>query len=394
MKKRKSLSIGIIYPGRFPWNRGIGQLCGLLKDLGHNPVVFSRAIEKRFLGAKYNDFSFKIMRQENSILSRIKTYPVAINPLWRRFILERAKEIKADCLFVRETNLLKQAVLTAKSLTIPLFVLGLLFSTTVRKKGFNFLRTERFINLLERKYLKECNHILTVTEELRNWVINKYVINKENVSVLGNYPDRHYIAKAENVDVTRKHEFNSPVRFVYAGNLSKGKGIQDVIKSLPLVHQKHDCTLTVIGEGQYQKNLEDLVVEFGLQEKVIFKPLLPPGKVLETLAEFDIGICPYLVNEFSNQTMPGKLFEYMSVGLPVFSSARKPVSRIIKETRCGVIYHSRKPEEIAAKIIMMIDNAAKTLAMGLNGRKAVFSKYNNETSKKVVEQVLGEHFSQ
>jgi hypothetical protein len=42
----------------------------------------------------------------------------------------------------------------------------------------------------------------------------------------------------------------------------------------------------------------------------------------------------------------------------------------------------------------MIDNMAEILTMGLNGRKAVFSKYNNETSKKVVEQVLGEHFSQ
>jgi len=398
MEKERSLNIGIVHPGRFPWNRGIGQLCSLLKDLGHNPVVFSRAIEKRFLGAKYDGFQFRIMRQGESILNRIKTYPVAINPLWRRFVFEGAKETKADCLFVRETNLLKQAVSVAKSLRIPIFVdmrenLGLLFSTSRRKKSLNFLRTETFINLIEHMYLKNCSHIFTVTEELRNWVINKYAISKENVSVLGNYPDRHYIAKADNLDRTWKYEFNSPVRFVYAGDVSEGKGIQDVIKSLPFVQQKHDCTLTVFGGGDYRRNLADLVLKHGLEEKVIFQPLLPPDELLPTLAEFDIGICPYLVNRFSNQTMPGKLFEYMCVGLPVLSSARRTVLRVIQETGCGVIYESREPEEIAAKMTAMIDNMAETLIMGLSGRKAVLSKYNNETSKKVVEKVLVGHFS-
>ena len=396
MNKTKSLSIGIIYPGRFPWNRGIGQLYDLLKDLGHSPVVFARATEKRFVGVKYNNFRFKIMRQEDSILNRIKTYPVAINPLWRRFIVESAKEIKADCLFVRETNLLKQAVSAAKSLKVPIFVdmrenLGLLFSTTVRKNGLNFFRTKKFITLLETMYLKQCDHILTVTEELQRWIVKNYAIDPKNVSVLGNYPDRNYIAMAEKVDVTRRHGFNSPVTFVYAGNLSEGKGIQDVIKSLPLVHQRHDCNLTVIGDGQYRKVLQDLVCELSLQEKVMFKPLLPPDKVPETLAEFDIGICPYLVNEFSNQTMPGKLFEYMSVGLPVLSSGREPVLRIINETNCGVIYYSRKPEEIAAKMTTMIESMAESLTMGLNGRKAVFSIYNNKTSKNVIQKILVKH---
>jgi len=397
MKKVRSLNISIVHPGRFPWNRGIGQLYDLLKNLGHNPVVFSRATERRFLGAKRNDFRFEIMREGDAILNRIRTYPVAINPFWQNFVAQGARTIRADCVFVRETNLLKQAVSVAKSLEIPIFVdmrenLGLLFSTTKTKNSLNFLRTERFINFVEHIYLKHCSHIFTVTNELKEWVVQKYGINQKRVSVLGNYPDREYINQARHLDPANKRNCNSAVRFVYAGNLSEGKGIQDIIRSLPIVHQKYDCTFTIIGEGKYRQHLEDLVLDQGLEKRVTFKPLLPPGELLESLAAFNIGVCPYLINPFSNQTMPGKLFEYMCVGLAVLSSARKTVSRIIEEIGCGVIYQSRQPEEIAAKMITIIENRDETLRMGLNGREAVFSKYNNETSGKVLKEVLAKHF--
>jgi glycosyltransferase involved in cell wall biosynthesis len=399
MKKVRSLNISIVYPGRFPWNRGIGQLYDLLEDLGHNPVVFSRATEKRFLRAKRNDFSFEIMREGDSLLKRIRTYPVAINPFWRKFVAQGARTMRADCIFVRETNVLNQAVAAARSLKIPVFVdmrenMGLLFTMSKTNRSLNLIRTEGFINFIEQIYLRQCDHIFTVTEELKQWIIGKYGINREDVSVLGNYPDKNYISQAKNIHSIGKSEFNSPVKFVYIGALAEGKGLQKFIRSLPIVNQKHDCTFTIIGEGEYRKNLEDLVQENNLKNKVFFKPLLPPDEVIQTLAEFDIGVCPYLVNRFSNQTMPGKLFEYMCVGLPVLSSARKTVSRIIKETACGVIYESQEPKEIADKMVAMINNPVRTLTMGLNGRKAVFTKYNGETSKTVVRRILERYFKQ
>jgi len=395
--KALSLHVAIIYSGRFPWNRGVAQLHDSLKNIGHNVVVLARSSEKRFNGTEKFNFACINMRKSNSFLARLKTYPVAINPMWRMFIHHNLAKFKPDCLFVRETVLLAQAFSVAKSLGIPLFVdmrenMGLLFSTSRGKGISGVFRNERFINKVEKAYLKKCAHIFTVTEELSEWVIQKYGIKSGRVSVLGNYPAADFISETEKWNLTDKKEFSFPVRLVYAGNLSEGKGIQDIITALAIVRRKSACTLTVIGEGPYISTLKSLAVRENIERHVTFRPLVTPGKVPETLAGFDIGLCPYLVNPFSDQTMPGKLFEYMCVGLPVLCSARKPVSRVVKEARCGVIYNSREPQEIADKLLSMIDNAGDSLHMGENGRKAVLAKYNYGTSDTVLERVLRHHF--
>ena len=86
--------------------------------------------------------------------------------------------------------------------------------------------------------------------------------------------------------------------------------------------------------------------------------------------------------------MPGKLFEYMAVGLPIFSSARKPVVRIIRREKNGIIYNSRDIKEISTKLISMIENVEERHTMGRNGRAAVLKKYNYTTSQKRLEQIL------
>jgi hypothetical protein len=391
-----SLRVAIIYSGRFPWNRGVAQLYDSLKNIGHHAVVLARSSEKRFDGTENFNFVCINMRTSDSVLSRLKTYPVAINPMWRIFIQNNLKRFKPDCLFVRETVLLAQTFSVAQSLGIPLFVdmrenMGLLFSTSRGKGISGVFRNERFINKVEDIYLRKCAHIFTVTEELSEWVIEKYGIDSDRVSVLGNYPAADFISASEKCNLNEKKKLNLPVRIVYAGNLSEGKGIQDIIKALSIVCKKTACSLTVIGEGPYISNLKSLVVSEGVEKQVTFQPLVKPESVPETLSEFDIGLCPYLVNPFSDQTMPGKLFEYMCVGLPVLCSARKPVARVVDEARCGVIYNHREPQEIAYKLLNMIDNEVESLNMGKNGRKAVLEKYNYGYSRTVLERVIRQH---
>jgi len=394
--KDSSLHAAIIYSGRFPWNRGVAQLHDSLKSIGHNVVVLARSPEKRFDGTEDSNFACINMRKSDSLFARLKTYPIAINPMWRMFIRRNLITFKPDCLFVRETVLLPQAFSMAKSLSIPLFVdmrenMGLLFSTSRGKGISGVFRNERFITKVEKIYLKKCAHILTVTEELSEWVVRKYGINRNRVSVLGNYPAADFISETEKWNLTDKEKLNSPIKVVYAGNLSEGKGIQDIIKALAIVMRKKACNLTVIGEGPYVSTLKNLAMTENVEKHVTFQSLVNPGKVPETLAGFDIGLCPYLVNPFSDQTMPGKLFEYMCVGLPVLCSARKPVSRVVREVQCGVIYNSREPQAIANKLLSMMDNEVDSLNMGKNGRKAVLEKYNYGYSRTVLERVLRHH---
>ena len=102
--EKQTFNVGIVFAGRFPWNRGIGQLYDVLEYLGHKPLVLSRAAERRY--ADQNDIQLRVvrLRTNGSLLARIKSYPVGINYFWRSFILKNALKYSFDSIIARETQ--------------------------------------------------------------------------------------------------------------------------------------------------------------------------------------------------------------------------------------------------------------------------------------------------
>lgn len=397
MSRTEGLNVGIIHAGRFPWNRGIGQLYDALRILGHNPVVVCVASERRYLNKKQGKFNVDHMRNSEANLMRIKAVPLSLNYFWKLFIRHSAKQHNFDCFFVRETILLWQSLSVAEELNIPCFVdmrenLALMYSLVEPNPFIKLFQNRTLISYIESKFLGRTSHIFTVSEELKDWVAGRYKIETEKISVLGNYPDSDFLTKANLAQSKRVHRSEDAIELVFAGNVSPIKGVQDIIRSLPIVLRTHKCTFTIIGNGTYIEKLKNLASDLGIREYVIFRDLLLPETLAEELSHYDIGICPYLINDFTDQTMPGKLFEYMAVGLPILSSARKPVVRIIKEEECGVIYNSRDVTEIATKLIRMIEQSKQNSDMGEKGKKAVLNKYHSQTSMKTLENILIRYF--
>jgi glycosyltransferase involved in cell wall biosynthesis len=74
--------------------------------------------------------------------------------------------------------------------------------------------------------------------------------------------------------------------------------------------------------------------------------------------------------------LPVKMFEYMSVGVPVIASHFLLWREIIEGNRCGLCVDPLNPKAIAEAIDYLIQNPAEAEQMGRNGQKAVKEKYN------------------
>ena len=88
-----------------------------------------------------------------------------------------------------------------------------------------------------------------------------------------------------------------------------------------------------------------------------------------------MGLVPHIANESWNSTIPNKLFDYMSHGLPVISSDARPAARIVRETGCGAVYESRDPLALVDAIVSMLDPVHR-VECGLAGFAAVRDVYN------------------
>ena len=78
------------------------------------------------------------------------------------------------------------------------------------------------------------------------------------------------------------------------------------------------------------------------RENIILKGQVNHRKIPKILNDFDIGIIPYKVSNFTNSINPLKIYEYISAGLPVISTNLKSLNFIRKKNNLAV--HIAKTE--------------------------------------------------
>lgn len=391
---KKRFNVGILFYGPFPWNRGIGQLYSMVEELGNNVYIFSAFPEERYLNQKSESYRTFHFRKSNSILQKIMTFHIPFNFLWEIWLMKMCRRLQIDFLFVRETPLSFIAQRIALKLKIPIVLdmrenLPEVYSSERSKKlpipsNFQYHIASKFESFV----LPRFDHIFTVSEELKKLVSRKYAIQTKRISVLCNYPQNSYLESVPKIQNRTYIKKKSSIKLVFAGEISKNRGLQDIIASLCIIPEDVRPNLTIIGEGSYLDVLRNDVRRLNLDNYVVFTPLLPPEALPDKLSQFDIGVCSYRINEQTQHTMPGKLFEYMAAGLAILSSERKPVKRIVDETKCGLIYNSTKPQVIAHAILELTADYQKLLNMGLRAQTAIFERYNSTANLNVLESVF------
>ena len=75
-------------------------------------------------------------------------------------------------------------------------------------------------------------------------------------------------------------------------------------------------------------------------------------------------------------SLPIKMFEYMSAGLPVIASDFPLWRELIEGNECGLCVDPQDPKAIAAAIDRLIEDPDLARRMGGNGRRAVHERYN------------------
>jgi len=392
------LRIGIIYYGTQAKNRGLDQLAQALLELGHEPFIVSRNKANAEQVDRLNGVPVIQLPKNPGRLSGLLNFHFPVNLIWTIWIVRLARKMRWDAIFLRETPLSLPALTAAKVLQVPVYLdmrenLPATYAQPPdHKYVWRMFRLDFLSKLYEKSMLPYFKHIFTSTKELGENIQKQYGIKPTQQSVLENYPSRVFISQAQ--QALSKKNFaccSNRVRLVFAGGVSENRGVQDIINALKLIEKKkEDCKVSfhIIGEGPYIDTLKTLVRELNLSHSVKFIPLLPPSKVAEALANYDIGVCSYFLNQQTHHTLPGKLFEYMAVGLPVLSSARRPVVRIIEEYNCGTIYHNRDPEEIASKILYLVKNSELRREMGQRGRGAIINHLNWEENLKTLQNML------
>lgn len=157
---------------------------------------------------------------------------------------------------------------------------------------------------------------------------------------------------------------------VFAGTLIEKKGIfslmkawNKVIKSVP------DATLLVFGKGDTA--VLQALLEPQASATVVFKGHQTKATLLETFRTATLAIFPSYTEAFSLAPL-----ESMSMGCPTIFTTRSSGREIITEGETGMLVDPDNIEEIAQKMIMILENKALQQKLGKEGKDIVERKFN------------------
>ncbi|HOS72328.1 MAG TPA: glycosyltransferase, partial [Bacteroidales bacterium] len=110
-------------------------------------------------------------------------------------------------------------------------------------------------------------------------------------------------------------------------------------------------SLIVAGSGDVIGRLKNRVLDLELADRILFLDMMPWEELMKYTRSADAGLS---LDKDTNMnyrfSLPNKLFDYISAGIPVIAGNLPEVAGIIKKYDCGIIIPEITPEAIAEAV--------------------------------------------
>lgn len=248
------------------------------------------------------------------------------------------------------------------------------------------------IKYLEEKAAAVADRLVTVSHAMKEDLV-KHGWPEHKISVVWNGVDANVynpqICKHEEVEAIR-NRYNverEENMMLFIGRLTWVKGVRNLIQAMPIVLKEYPNTkLVILGRGEEQKDIEELIARLGLSNKVYYRfEFIPEKERILHYAAADICVFPSIYEPFGIVSLEAMAMKKpIVVGASGVSGFREQVISSGPEQN-GVHINGNDPADIAWGINLVLSDKGKALRMGENGRKRVLNYF---TWDKVAKQTL------
>jgi sugar transferase (PEP-CTERM/EpsH1 system associated) len=215
--------------------------------------------------------------------------------------------------------------------------------------------------------------VICVSDDVRDFMINNQSIPEKQLRVIHNGVDSDKFSpsaeRKEHIRTQLGIRYNRPVVGIVA-RLDPIKDHRTLLKAFALLSDNiPDALLLIIGDGEMRASLESLNRALGLENNVRF--LGERQDIPDLLNAMDIFVLTSL-SEGHNVS----LLESMSSGLPVVATSVGGNVEIVRDKETGLLVPPDNPEELSAKLGVMLRDEALRMKMGEKGRARVLECFD------------------
>ena len=223
--------------------------------------------------------------------------------------------------------------------------------------------------MLERLTFRTANASIATNESYRRIAIGRGGMDPEKVFVVRSGPSLERLRKmAPDESLKRGRRY----LVGYVGVMGRQEGIDLLLcaaRSIVAMHGRHDIHFGLVGGGTSLDEMKALAAKLRIEDYVTFTGRVPDADLLAMLNTADVCVNPDIANEMNDKSTMNKIMEYMALGKPIvqFDLAEGRFSA----QEASLYARRNDPDDLAAKIIELVDDPARREWMGAYGRRRV-----------------------
>lgn len=230
----------------------------------------------------------------------------------------------------------------------------------------------------EKEMYKIADHVVSVTQYMKDFLVNQYGISSEKISVVPNGLDYQMygtVLVEEKAEIKERLGFNKDdIIILFSGRIDPCKGVLFLMEAFEeACKQNPNLRLVLLGQGSIEDCQKRLQSVFG---KVTYTGFIQKDLVLSFYQVADIGIVPSLYDH-----CPYTVLEMIANQIPMIVSNINGLDELLSEEGCLFINPVLSKNGDLSFNIKELSNAMLKLAEDKNLRE-VLAKNSNKNFKK------------
>jgi glycosyltransferase involved in cell wall biosynthesis len=227
----------------------------------------------------------------------------------------------------------------------------------------------RLLIWLERQTFRTADVAIATNESYRRVAIERGGMDPARVFVVRSGPD---LSRLE--ILPPKEELKKGRRYLvgYVGVMGRQEGIDLLLQAARHILRdmgRTDVHFGLVGEGTSLQEMKKLAMELGISDHVTFTGRVPDREMLEMLNTADVCVNPDVANDMNDKSTMNKIMEYMALAKPIVQFDLTEGRHSAGEAS---LYAARNdPEDLASKIVELLDDRERRQRMGEFGRRRV-----------------------
>jgi len=209
-------------------------------------------------------------------------------------------------------------------------------------------------NRYERKYLNRADTVITVSENLRRIYIKTHGLNETKVISVPNTPLKKELESLP-PDLGLKGKYKDRFVLFYGGMIDILRGIDLIIKSLPLIRKDIPGVLVVLA-GRIRRGSDPLAVarNYGVEDLVEYVGFLRPDELRAYIDASSVCFATLPADSIEiNNTIITKIYQYAAASKPILTGRAEMMRQFVERYNLGMSADEKDPQNIAETILSM-----------------------------------------